>query len=173
MLANRPPPNPAAAEALAQIALENLSFPETVAGVWPLPGEIDLRPLLQELHARGHRIVLPFTPPKGERLSFRSWAPGSPMLPGRFGTLYPDGAQAEPDLLFVPLLAFDRAGRRLGYGGGYYDRTLAALPGRVGVGFGYASQEVGAVPVEAHDVVLSAVVTEREIIRQGKEAVLF
>ncbi len=172
-LANRPPPDAGAADALARLALENLAFTGTIAGVWPMPGEMDLRPLLHALHARGHRIVLPHTPPKGERLCFRVWTPGSPMLRERFGTFRPDGAVAEPDMLFVPLLAFDRRGRRLGYGGGYYDRTLAALPGRARVGFGYAAQEVEAVPVEPHDVGLTAIITERELISVSKQGLLF
>ncbi len=164
MLANRRPPDEAAPAALARIALQNLTFPATVAGVWPLPGELDLRPLLHALHIAGHKIVLPYTPPRGERLVFHVWEPGMAMLPGRFGTFWPDGPVAEPDMLFVPLLAFDRAGRRLGYGGGYYDRTLAALGGRQAVGFGYAAQEVEAVPVEPHDRTMGAIVTERAFI---------
>ena len=164
MLANRPPPDANAANALAHLALLNLTFPPAVAGVWPLDGEIDLRPLLHALHAAGHRILLPHTPPRGEPLLFHVWTPETPLRPGRFGTLWPDGPVAEPDLLFVPLLAFDRAGRRLGYGGGYYDRTLALLECRPAIGFGYASQEVAAVPVEPHDRLLAAVVTEREFI---------
>ncbi len=170
MLATRPPPNAIAAAALARLALQNLQFPPTIAGVWPMYGEMDLRPLLQALHAAGHRIVLPYTPPRGERLSFHVWTPGAAMLQGRFGTLWPDGPAAEPDMVFVPLLAFDRAGRRLGYGGGYYDRTLACLDGRQRIGFGYASQEVEAVPVEPHDRSLTAIVTEREFIRPVQAA---
>ncbi len=167
VLANRPPPDPEAAAALARVALAQLRFTGTIAGVWPMPGEMDLRPLLHALHARGHGIVLPHTPPRGERLAFRVWTPGAAMLRGRFGTVRPDGALAEPDMLFVPLLAFDRCGRRLGYGGGYYDRTLAALPGRACVGFGYAAQEVREVPVEPHDVGLTAVVTECGVVWPG------
>ncbi len=173
LLANRAPPDPEAAAALARVALASLSFTGTIAGVWPLPGEMDLRPLLHALHARGHRIVLPHTPPLGEALLFRVWTPGAAMVRERFGTFRPDGAPAEPDMLLVPLLAFDRGGRRLGYGGGYYDRTLAALPGRPRIGFGYAAQQVEAVPVEPHDVGLDAIVTECEVIWPGKEGLLF
>ena len=164
-IAARPPPSAAASEALTRVALGGLTFEGTIAGVWPLPGEIDIRPLLLALHSRGHRIVLPYTPPLGERLSFHVWAPGAPMLAGRFGTMHPAGEAAEPDMLLVPLLAFDGAGNRLGYGGGYYDRTLAALPGRLAVGFGYACQEIEAVPAEAHDRALDAVVTEQRVVR--------
>ncbi len=141
-----------------------LSPHAVVAGFWPLPGEIDLRPLLCALHARGHGIVLPETPPRGSPLSFRQWQPGCPMVPGRFGTVRPEGPLAIPSVIFVPLLAFDRAGHRLGYGGGYYDRTLAAHPGAVPVGVAFAAQEVERVPVEPHDQTLDRVATDRGIV---------
>ncbi len=157
---------PNAGQLLAEIILANLQFPAnaTIAGVWPLGAEMDLRPLLHTLHARGLKIVLPKTPPRGNPLIFLTWNPGCAMRQERFGTFCPDGEEATPDLLFVPLLAFDRAGRRLGYGGGYYDRTLAALPDRPAIGFGHAAQEIDAVPAEAHDRPLNAIATEREFI---------
>ena len=158
--------DPTAGDRLAALVLSGaVSVPAgIVSGVWPLPGEMDLRPLLHALHARGHVIVLPETPPRGERLRFRLWSPGCPMVQERFGTWRPDGDTAEPDTLFVPLLAFDRTGARLGYGGGYYDRTLAALPGHRAIGFGFAAQEVPQVPTEPHDRRLETIVTENEVI---------
>jgi 5-formyltetrahydrofolate cyclo-ligase len=87
------------------------------------------------------------------------------MITERFGTARPDGPVGIPDVLFVPLLAFDRRGHRLGYGGGYYDRTLAALPGRTALGFGFSALEVDSVPTGPHDHPLNAIVTEKEIIR--------
>jgi 5-formyltetrahydrofolate cyclo-ligase len=158
--------DPGAGDLLARVILANLTITGNaiIAGVWPLGGEMDLRPLMHSLHARGHTIVLPKTPARGNPLSFRTWQPGCAMIPERFGTFCPDGEEAIPDLLFVPLLAFDRAGRRLGYGGGYYDRTLEALPGRSAIGFAYAAQEIPAVPAEAHDRLLNAIATEREFI---------
>ncbi len=138
-----------------------------MAGFWPLAREIDIRPLLTQLSDRGHVIVLPETPPRGRPLVFRCWTPGAPMRRERFGTVCPDGAVMQPDFLLVPLLAFDRAGRRLGYGGGYYDRTLAGLPGARAVGCAYAAQEVDAVPAGPQDVRLSAVATERGVIVCG------
>jgi len=140
-----------------------------VGGVWPLPGEIDLRPLLRELHARGHRVALPVTAPRGQPLHFREWAPGEAMVPGRFGTSHTEGAELVPDYVLVPLLAFDRAGHRLGYGAGHYDRTLAALPRAFAVGFGYACQEVPRLLVEPTDRALDAIVTELEVIRVGRK----
>ncbi len=136
-----------------------------VAGVWPLGDEIDLRPLLHALHERGIGIALPETTPRGNPLIFRHWQPDSVMLPERFGTFRPDGPAVRPDLFLVPLLAFDRAGRRLGYGGGYYDRTLPLYPGRPAWGYAYAAQEVANLPAEPHDHALDAIITEAEIIR--------
>ena len=82
------------------------------------------------------------------------------MRPERFGTVRPVGEAGTPDMLLVPLLAWDGQGRRLGYGGGYYDRTLAALPGRRAIGCAYAMQRVPEVPAGGHDVPLDAVATE-------------
>jgi 5-formyltetrahydrofolate cyclo-ligase len=158
---------PALGARLAAHILRDCSPPAgaVVSGVWPLPGEIDLRPLLEELHRRGHAVVLPVTPPRGQPLTFRRWRPGDVLVPERFGTMAPTGEEAVPDFLLVPLLAFDRRGYRLGYGGGYYDRTLAALPRRFALGFAFAAQEVEYVPVGPTDIRLDAVATERGIIR--------
>ncbi len=167
LLSGRSPTHSGDGNLLARNALAELDFTlcATIAGVWPMAGEMDLRPLLHALHARGHTIVLPETLPRGQVLTFRRWAPGTAMLPGRFGTFHTDGAPAVPDLLFVPLLAFDRSGNRIGYGGGYYDRTLAALPDRPAIGFGRADQEIALVPTETHDRRLATILTEREVIR--------
>ncbi len=161
--------DPAAGERLALLVLRELRPPpgSVVAGVWPLPGEMDFRPLLHALHGLGHRIVLPETPPRGRPLMFRAWHPGCAMTREPYGTFRTSGGYAVPDMLFVPLLAFDRAGGRLGYGGGYYDRTLAALPDAAAIGFGYADQEVARVPMSAHDQRLPIIVTEKEIMRAG------
>ncbi len=130
-----------------------------------MDGEIDIRPLLLTLHARGHPILLPVTPKRGNPLTFRLWQPGAPMIRERFGTFHPDGPEGTPDLLLVPLLAFDRAGHRLGYGGGFYDRTLASLPGRPAIGCAFAAQELDGVPSGEYDAPLTAVATERGVIR--------
>jgi 5-formyltetrahydrofolate cyclo-ligase len=136
-----------------------------VSGFWPLGDEIDIRPLLLALLERGHEIVLPVTPPRGQPLGFRLWRPGDPMAAERFGTVRPTGPERVPDFLLVPLLAFDRRGHRLGYGAGYYDRTLAGLPAAGRLGCAYAAQEMDVVPAGPHDVRLPAVATERGIIR--------
>jgi len=180
-LAARGGGDPAAGAALAAHVLRDCPPKPgaVVSGVWPLYGELDLRPLMQALHARGHAIVLPVTPPRGQKLTFLRWRSGDALVRERFGTLRPlgpaDGSTDEhragealvPDFLLVPLLAFDRRLHRLGYGGGYYDRTLAALPpGRFALGCGFAAQEMDVVPAGLYDVALDAVATERGVIRR-------
>ena len=163
-LARRPAlVSPGAGEALATHFLARSPLPPgaTIAGFWPMGDEIDIRPLLHELHARGHPLLLPATPPRGQALRFRRWAPGVPLLRGPFGTQHPAGpGEATPDLLLVPLLAFDARGHRLGYGAGYYDRTLAAWPQAGAIGIAYSGQEVSAVPHGPHDIPLHAIATE-------------
>ncbi|WP_419729773.1 5-formyltetrahydrofolate cyclo-ligase [Lichenicola sp.] len=147
-------------------ALLKLRLPDgaVVAGVAPMRDEPDLMAVWETLHMRGHRVVLPETTLPGSPLLFRDWQPGAMLQVGRFGTAHPDGPERQPDILFVPLLAWDRRLFRLGYGGGYYDRTLAALPHVVPIGFGFAAQEVASVPTGPYDEPLSAMVTERETI---------
>ena len=166
-LAGRAACDPGWGAQLAAHVLAELPLPAgvPVSGFWPLPGEIDIRPLLAALHARGHPVLLPETPARGRPLLFRHWQPGAVMVREAFGTLRPTGPRGMPEVLFLPLLAFDRAGHRLGYGGGYYDRTLAVLTGALAVGCGFAAQEVAAVPVGPYDVPLDAVATERGVIR--------
>jgi len=142
-----------------------------VSAFWPIHDEFDPRPLMEALAARGHRLCLPVVVAKGRPLAFRAWAPGDPLEHAGFGLSVPcwDAPPAVPDFLLVPLLAFDRRGFRLGYGGGYFDRTLAAL--REGakavraLGLCFALQEVPEVPVLPHDQRLDGVATERELIR--------
>jgi 5-formyltetrahydrofolate cyclo-ligase len=145
-----------------------------VSAYWPMGDELDTRPLIAALHARGHTIGLPVILGKRQPLLFRAWAHDLDFEPGGFGTQVPPAGQPEvlPALLYVPLLAFDRAGYRLGYGGGFYDRTLAKLaaaagPGRrpIAVGVAFAGQEVERVPREATDERLDWIVTEAETIR--------
>jgi 5-formyltetrahydrofolate cyclo-ligase len=135
-----------------------------VSGFWPIGQEIDIRPLMVALHERGHPIVLPVTPKRGNPLTFRLWRPGDELVPERFGTVRPTGEERAPDVLLVPLLAFDRRGHRLGYGAGFYDRTLARLPGRFALGCAYAAQEVPEVPAGPYDMRIDAIATERGVI---------
>jgi 5-formyltetrahydrofolate cyclo-ligase len=141
-----------------------------VSAYWPLDDEFDPRPLFLELHRRGHPIGLPVILGRGQPLMFRRWAPDVALVRGSFRVMTPPAESPEviPQLLLVPLLAFDRAGYRLGYGGGFYDRTIAKL--RAGgtvlaVGVALAAQEVAAVPRDETDEPLDWVVTDREAIR--------
>ncbi|HUM08003.1 MAG TPA: 5-formyltetrahydrofolate cyclo-ligase [Acidocella sp.] len=152
------------AQLAAHVLASGLVPPDAVvAGFWPMPHEIDIRPLLHALHERGHRICLPETPPRDKPLIFRAWTPQSELVRGRFSTMFPVGEVTVPDFVLVPLVAFDASGHRLGYGGGYYDRTLAELPNAFRLGCAYAAQEVAHVPVEETDFHLHAVATEKGI----------
>lgn len=153
--------------ALARHVLERCPPPPgvAVAAYWPMGDEVDIRPLLETLAQRGHPLALPVTPPRGQPLLFRRWRPGEPLLRGPFGTSFPaEGGEVRPDWLLVPLLAFDRAGRRLGYGGGFYDRTLARLPGAVAVGCAHSVQEVPEVPAGPEDARMAFVATENGVV---------
>lgn len=129
---------------------------------WPFKGEYDVRPIARRLHARGARLALPVVVEKNRPLVFREWSPGARLVPGVWGIPVPvDGPAVEPDALLVPLVGFDRQRFRLGYGGGYYDRTLASLcrkPMAIGIGF-----ELSALPTihpQPHDIAMDAIVTE-------------
>jgi len=141
-------------------AAVTLPFGATIATLWPLGDEPDLRPLSLQLFEAGFRVALPETPPRGQALRFRVWSPDAPMVTGRFGTMHPQTEAIDPALIFVPLLAFDRRGFRIGYGGGYYDRTLAERPDAQAIGFAFAHQEVTEVPVGPYDVPLHQIVTD-------------
>lgn len=143
-----------------------------VAGYFPIGDEIDVRPLLRRLREDGHSIALPRVARAGTPLAFAAWREGDHLLAGPHGTRQPaEGAAAAcPEVVILPMLAFDRSGFRLGYGGGYYDRTLAALRREraiTAVGVAFAAQEVESVPHGAHDQRLDWVVTEREALKTG------
>jgi 5-formyltetrahydrofolate cyclo-ligase len=146
---------------------------KNIAGYWPLGDEIDPRPALEALTQAGAQVALPVVAGQGQVLIFRAWKPGDELEQGPFGTMHPN-ARAPivcPHVLLVPLIAFDLEGGRLGYGAGYYDRTIASFrahrPAREGahlskvtaVGLAYDIQRVDAVPADAHDQPLDAVIT--------------
>jgi 5-formyltetrahydrofolate cyclo-ligase len=140
----------------------------TVAGYAPLSSEIDPLPLLTRLTRAGARLALPRTL-DGQPLQFHLWQPGQVLTKSAFGVAEPESTAplCEPDLILVPLLAFDRFGGRMGYGQGHYDRTLANLRRRqtiVALGLAYDAQEVANLPLEDHDETLDGILTEMRYI---------
>ena len=141
-----------------------------VSGYMPMKSEINPLPLLRRLAEAGARLALPVVAGPGKPLIMRAWSFGEPLVAGVWGIRQPP-AQApatEPDILIVPLLAFDRAGHRIGYGAGYYDMTIAGARARravSAVGIAFAAQEVEAVPAGPRDEPLDLVLTEREVIQ--------
>jgi 5-formyltetrahydrofolate cyclo-ligase len=140
-----------------------------VGGYWPRGTEMDVRPLLNSFHERGHPIGLPHVR-RRQPMSFHRWKPNDRLVSGVFGIEMPDHHTPEvtPDVLLLPLLAFDRHGNRLGYGGGYNDRTIAALRAHkplLCVGVAYAVQEFDTVPHDRLDQRLDWLVTEKGVRR--------
>ena len=151
------------------LRLARLWRPETVSAFHPLRDEPDTLPLLATLAKGGFATALPVVVGRGSPLIFRLWRPGDLTRAGPMSLREPleEAPAVDPDLLFVPLACFDRLGHRIGYGAGFYDRTLARLramkPVRA-IGVAYGVSEVAAVPYEAHDQSLDAVVTEQETL---------
>ena len=148
-------------------SIDELPIPKG-AGVsfyWPMGDEADPRALAFALAARGHTLGLPVVVKKKSPLVFRRWRMGDALVTHAFGMREPPATAPEvtPDVLLVPLLAFDATGTRLGYGGGFYDRTLAALATKLAIGIAYAGQEMEGVPRESSDQPLDMVVTERGV----------
>jgi 5-formyltetrahydrofolate cyclo-ligase len=138
-----------------------------VAGYAAINDEANPAGLMATLAARGHTLALPRVAAKDAPLVFHAWKPGDALAPGAYGIAEPlsDAPVVIPKILLVPLLAFDAAGYRLGYGGGFYDRTLAQLGDCFAIGIAFAGQEVEAVPHDAHDRRLHAVLTEAGLRR--------
>lgn len=162
----------AAAGLLARLGEVGAEPGAVVAGYWPIATEIDDRPLLARLHERGFVCALPVVAGRGEPLVFRRWAPLDEVEPGEHETWQPLASAPEvaPDLVIVPLVAFDADGWRLGQGVGYYDRTLAALRGRgpiLAIGMAYAAQQFEAVPHGPLDQRMDWLLTERSLARAG------
>ncbi len=162
-----------AAVAIAARLADELEMPAgaTIAGYWPLAGELDPRPAMARLRARGHPLALPRLAGRRQPLQFLAWDRGDELVPGTFDLREPHPSRPPrvPDVVLAPLLAFDHHGGRLGYGMGYYDRTLEHLraQGRrpLAIGLAFAAQQVDEVPVGPQDVVLDGVVTERALHR--------
>jgi len=160
----------AAAEAIAARPFPLAIAPGTiVSGFMPLKSEINPLPLMRKLAGQGARLALPVVAGRGKPLVMREWVFGEPLIAGVWGIREPKpkAAVVDPDILLVPLLAFDRAGHRIGYGAGYYDLTLTQLRARnpvIAVGLAFAAQEVAAVPATPRDARLDLVLTEREVL---------
>jgi 5-formyltetrahydrofolate cyclo-ligase len=140
-----------------------------VSGFMPLKTEINPLPLMKTLADAGATLALPKIARRGQPLIMRAWPWGAPLDTGQWGIREPkaDSPEVEPDILLVPLLAFDRSGQRIGYGAGYYDMTIGRLRSRksiTAVGIAFAMQEVPEVPATEHDARLDLVLTEREVI---------
>jgi 5-formyltetrahydrofolate cyclo-ligase len=160
----------AAAQRFAAFAdIFDVTSGTVVAGYMPMRSEADPLPLMRALAARGAQLALPAVVARDAPLVFRAWREGDALIGGPFGTRHPADAapQLVPDIVLAPLAAFDRRGHRIGYGGGYYDRTLAALRAQkplVAAGVAFAVQEVETVPASHHDAVLDVVLTDLECI---------
>ena len=135
---------------------------------WPFRGELNLRSWIVGLLARGFRSALPVVVEKGRPMIFRLWDPETTMERGIWNIPVPaDTPQVIPDVVIAPLVGFDRAGFRLGYGGGYFDRTLAHFARQpITMGVGYADSELKTIFPQPHDIPLHLVVTEREVIKR-------
>jgi 5-formyltetrahydrofolate cyclo-ligase len=140
-----------------------------VSGFSPLKSEINPVPLMRAFADAGAGLALPVVAGRGKPLIMRSWTFGAPLVAGVWGIREPppDAPEVFPDILIVPLLAFDRTGHRIGYGAGYYDMTIARLRGIkpvLAVGIAYAAQEIAEIPTTERDARLDFVLTERETI---------
>jgi 5-formyltetrahydrofolate cyclo-ligase len=152
----------AGAKAAAHLFKHILRPGDAVAVFWSIGDELDTTLLRDDLIKAGHDVALPVVVGRGKPLALRRWHPGDPMQAGPFGIRepLPSAPALTPSLIVVPLLAVDRRGYRLGYGGGYYDRTIAAQPAARTVGWGYQGQVIDAVPAGPTDRRVQAVVTE-------------
>ena len=138
-----------------------------ISGYSPIRNEIDPMPLMLKLAAQGARLALPVVNARGKSLTFRAWSPTDRLMMGPLGIPEPSPAAAElvPDVMLVPLAAFDRLGHRIGYGAGHYDYTFAHLrksKAVTGIGVAFAVQEIEAIPALSHDVALDYVLTDKE-----------
>ncbi len=160
----------AAAEAIAGRAFPiELKPGMIVSGFSSLKSEINPLPLLRKLSDAGAHLALPVVQGRGQPLIMRAWKFGDPFKAGQWGIRepMPEAPELAPDILIVPLAAFDRAGHRIGYGAGYYDMTINALRAKkkvIAIGIAFAAQEIPQVPATERDERLDLVLTEREVI---------
>lgn len=166
---------PATERAVAADAIAARIFPvpippdAVVSGYSPMKSELNPVPLMRTLANLGAHLALPVVQGRGKPLIMRAWTFGAPLSPGVWGIREPaaDAPEVCPDIMLVPLAAFDRAGQRIGYGAGYYDMTIArirAMKPVIAIGLAFAAQEVESIPAEPHDAPLDLVLTERDVI---------
>ncbi|MDP6968544.1 MAG: 5-formyltetrahydrofolate cyclo-ligase [Gammaproteobacteria bacterium] len=162
---------PNAGALIAQNIIQQIDIPPNskVSGFWPLAEELDTVPILKALHAAGHQVLLPVMQGANQPLAFACWAPGDQLVAAGFNTLEPAPNQARmiPEVMICPLLAFDRKGYRMGYGGGFYDRSIAQIQANhplLTVGVAFAAQEVESIITGPYDMPLHKIVTEQEVI---------
>jgi 5-formyltetrahydrofolate cyclo-ligase len=141
-----------------------------VSTYWPIRSELSTRPLLEALAAASYRTALPVLTATAKPLKFRAWSPGDDLEVGSLGLAepLPGAAVVVPDVLFVPLAAFDSRCHRIGYGGGNFDATIAGLRASgtlTAIGLAFEAQEVARIPEEAHDQSLDSILTEARLIR--------
>jgi 5-formyltetrahydrofolate cyclo-ligase len=167
---------PTAAQAIAErgvTLIKSLDAAPAVTGYHAFRHELDPMLLLMELHNMGVRIALPRTTDGGDTLTFREWLPGASLERGKLGIHEPEASRPElsPAVVLAPLLAFDRYGNRLGYGGGYYDRSLRKLRrcgAVVAIGVAFDEQEFSEIPAEPQDERLDMILTPSRIIACGE-----
>lgn len=155
--------------ALKGVEIARRALARTVAVYWPMRDEADTRYLAHALAYHEFVSALPVMQGRGQPLLFRQWGPRDMLIPGPYGVMEPSRRLREvrPDIVFTPLVAFDRRGGRIGYGGGYYDATLRELRGMksiLAIGVAFATQEVEAIPAEPRDERLDLVITGDELI---------
>jgi 5-formyltetrahydrofolate cyclo-ligase len=166
---------PASERAAAVDAVVTRPFPVAIApgaivsGYSPMTSEFNPVPLMRRLADAGARLALPVTPKRGNPLIMRAWAFGDDLASGVWGIREPkpDAPEVFPDIMLVPLAAFDRSGHRIGYGAGYYDMTIARIRATkpvLAIGLAFAAQEIGSVPATPFDQALDLVLTEKETI---------
>lgn len=141
-----------------------------ISAWWPIKAELDIRHWLKRLPGQGARAVLPVVVQRAQPLQFRTWTPDTRMERGFWNIPVPaEGAVVVPDVTLVPLVGWDRAGFRLGYGGGYFDRTLAAIsPRPLAIGIGLDSAQVTTIFPQPHDIAMDAVITETGLQRPDR-----
>ncbi|AIF80875.1 5-formyltetrahydrofolate cyclo-ligase [endosymbiont of Acanthamoeba sp. UWC8] len=141
---------------------------KTIAGFHPKSDEVNILPILIKAMSTGYKVALPRIIQKNSYLKFIKWMNDDPLERNDYGIFEPKAAGEEltPDIIITPLLGFDRSMNRIGYGGGYYDRTFIEYPNAIRVGIGYSFQEVKNIPLEDHDQKLDYIVTEKEIIKK-------